>query len=107
MALVRPKVVRATKESSKEALGPGRTARKASRRPERTPTRRPARIIAHFGALLGDTRDGSGSTSCSIWTSKNGQADEGKQYGGPGTEQDSQKAVQEARKDGNGAVIYH
>ena len=101
MAFGRPKVVKTAKESSAEALGPGRTARKASRRPERVPICCLARVLAHFGVLSGDTRSDSGSMSGGIWTSKSGQGDKGKQCGGPGTSQDSQEGVQEARQDGN------
>ena len=104
----RSKMLQGTQESNAEALGPGRTARKASRRPGRTATGRPARVTAHFGALLGDTPDSSGSMFCGIWASKRSAGDAGKQCGGPGTRKDSQKAVQsgtEARFRGPSCAI--
>ena len=98
-----PYVARVTKESSAEAQVPGMTAREASRKPGRTSAGRPARVIVCFGALLGDTPGSSGSMFCGIWTSKWSSRDAGKQCGGPGTRQDSQKGIQEAREDVNRA----
>ena len=63
-----------------------------------------ARVEAHLCALLGDTWSSSRSMSCGMRMSQSGPGDEGKQYGGTGSRQDSQKGVQEARQAGLGAV---
>ena len=97
MALGCPKMVRATKEGSTEALGAGRTARKASRRPGRTPKYRTARGTAYFSTLLA-TFGVVLEARPEVFGRPN-QGTAGKQCGGLETNQDSEEGVQEARKD--------
>ena len=54
-----------------------------------------------YSTLWSDTLDDSGSMFCGIWTSKTASGHAGKQCGGPGTRQDSQEGVQEAREGTN------